>query len=61
MESASYVLSFRIVFLYLVITGWIFEISLGEIQSTNQSINNYIYNTVLKNASIEFCQPQPDK
>ena len=28
MESTSYVLSFRIVFLYLVTTGWIFDISL---------------------------------
>ena len=27
MESASYVLSFRMVFFYLVTTGWIFDIS----------------------------------
>ena len=30
MESTSYVLSFRVVFFYLVTTGWIFEISLCE-------------------------------
>ena len=28
MESTSYVLSFRMVFFYLVTTGWIFDISL---------------------------------
>ena len=30
MESTSYVLSFRMVFFYLVTTGWIFDISLCE-------------------------------
>ena len=36
MESTSYVLSFRMVFFYLVATGWIFDISLCE-NSVNQS------------------------
>ena len=35
MESTSYVLSFRMVFFYLVTTGWIFDISLCE-NSINQ-------------------------
>ena len=39
-ESTSYVLSFRMVFFYLVTTGWIFGISLLCENSTNQSINN---------------------
>ena len=39
MESTSYVFSFRMVFFYLVTTGWIFDISLRE-NSTNQSIGN---------------------
>ena len=34
MESRSYVLSFRMMFFYLVTTGWIFDISLCE-NSTN--------------------------
>ena len=38
MESTSYVLSFQMVFFYLVATGWIFGISLGE-SSIDQSIN----------------------
>ena len=38
MESTSYVISFRMVFFYLVATGWIFDISLGE-NSTDQSTN----------------------
>ena len=38
MESTPYVLSFRMVFFYLVTTGWIFGISLCE-NSINQSIN----------------------
>ena len=38
----SYVLSFRMVFFYLVTTGWIFDnISLCE-NSINQSINNFL-------------------
>ena len=40
MEITSYVLSFRMVFFYLVTKGWIFDISLCEnsiIQSINQS------------------------
>ena len=37
MESTSYVLSFQMVFFYLVTTGWIFYISLCE-NSINQSI-----------------------
>ena len=36
MESTSYVLSFQMVFFYLVTTGWIFDISLCE-NSINQS------------------------
>ena len=40
MESTSYVLSFRMVFCYLVTTGWIFDISLCE-NLINQSINHY--------------------
>ena len=38
MESTSYVLSFRMVFFYLVTTGWIFDISLLCENSINQSI-----------------------
>ena len=40
MESTSYVLSFRMVFFYLVTTGWIFYIIslLCEIQSINASL-----------------------
>ena len=38
LESMSYVLSFRMVFFYLVTTGWIFDISLRE-NRINQSIN----------------------
>ena len=38
MESTSYVLSFRMVFFYLVTTDWIFDILLCE-NSINQSIN----------------------
>ena len=34
MESRSYVLSFRMMFFYLVTTGWMFDISLCE-NSTN--------------------------
>ena len=37
MESTSYVLSFRMVFFYLVTPGWILDISLCE-NSINQSI-----------------------
>ena len=37
MESTSYVLSFRMVFFYLVTTSWIFDISLCE-DSFNQSM-----------------------
>ena len=33
MESTSYVLSFQMVFFYLVTTGWILDISYGVIQS----------------------------
>ena len=40
MGSTSYVLSFRIVFFYLVTTGWIFDIRLCE-NSINQSISLY--------------------
>ena len=42
MESTSYVLSFRMVFFYLVTTGWIFDVSLCE-DSINQSVNIHIY------------------
>ena len=40
MESTYYVLSFRMVFFYLVTTGWIFYISLCK-NSINQSINQH--------------------
>ena len=38
MENTSYELSFRVVFFYLVVTGWIFYISLCEnsINSINE-------------------------
>ena len=39
-ESPSYVLFFRMVFFYLVTTGWIFDISLYE-NPINQSIKLY--------------------
>ena len=39
MESTSYVFSFRVVLFYLVITGWIFDISLF-VSEFNQSIQN---------------------
>ena len=39
MEITSYVLSFRMVFSYLVTTGWIFDISLLCNDSTNQPIS----------------------
>ena len=39
MESASYVFSFRMVFFYLVTTGWIFDISL----LCETSIQKYMY------------------
>ena len=41
MERTSYVLSFRMLFFYLVTTGWIFDISLCE-NSINQTINQSI-------------------
>ena len=45
MESASYVLSFRMVFFYLVTTGWIFDISLcdNSISSIKQPSNILFY------------------
>ena len=47
MEGTSYVLSFRMVFFYLVTTGWIFDISLFK-SSINQPINqlDWIYREV---------------
>ena len=36
MESMSYVISFRMVFFYLVTVGWIFYISFIELQITVQ-------------------------
>ena len=47
MESTSYVSSFRMVFFYLVITGWIFDISLSCENSINQSINQSINHDVI--------------
>ena len=44
MESTSYVLSFRMVFFYLVTTGWIFYISLCE--NSINSIQSIIINNV---------------
>ena len=38
MESRSYVLSFQMVFFYLVTTDWIFYISYVRTQSTNQDV-----------------------
>ena len=38
MESTSYVLSFRMVFFYLVTTDWVFDISLCE-KSINKNKN----------------------
>ena len=46
MESTSYVLSFRMVFFYLVTMGWIFDISLYE-NSINQSINVFAHKIIL--------------
>ena len=49
MESTSHVLSFRMVFFYLVSTGWIFDIiSLLCENSINQSIKQNVY----KNESV---------
>ena len=48
LESTSYVLSFRMVFFYLVTTGWIFDISECE-KSINQSINYTITMTINSN------------
>ena len=49
-ESTSYVLSFRLVFFYLVTTGWIFYISSCE-NSINRSINQLINQSI--NQSIK--------
>ena len=38
-ESISYIFLFRMVFFYLVTTGWLFDLNLCE-NSINQSINN---------------------
>ena len=46
MESTSYVLSFRMVFFYLVTTGWIFDINLCE-----NSINHL-------NTTSDECDPK---
>ena len=53
-ESTSYVLFFRMVFFYLVTTGWIFYISLFE-NYVNQSINNLC--TVIKTYSSSMKHP----
>ena len=42
MESTSYVSPFLVVFFYLVVTGWIFDISLLCENSINQCTNNII-------------------
>ena len=39
--STSYVFSFRMVFFYLVTTGWIFDISLS-CENSNQSIKSMV-------------------
>ena len=44
MESTSYFFSFRMVFFYLLTTGWIFDISLCE-NLINQSIKSIIGTT----------------
>ena len=52
MESTWYVLSFRIVFFYLVATGWIFYIiSLCE-TSSNQSINTYLSVVIVEGSAV---------
>ena len=60
MESMSYVLSFRMVFFYLVITGWIFDISLCE-NSISQSINQSIINQGSNNLFHRFVQSKVQK
>ena len=46
MESTSYVFPFRMVFFYLVTTGWIFDITLmWEFNPTNPSIGNIFAST----------------
>ena len=47
MERTSYVLSFRMVFFYLVTTGWIFDISLLFIYVRIQSITQIMYYTTV--------------
>ena len=54
-ESISYIFPFRMVFFYLVTTGWIFDINLCE-NSINQSINNvYHVDIFLSNRSRAGC------
>ena len=53
MESTSYVLSFRLLFFYLVTTGWLFDISLLCENSINQSIINQY---VERNAAVKVLQ-----
>ena len=57
MESTSYVLSFRIVYFYLVTTDWIFDISLCE-NSTNQSIKYYGFTTNLTSSGHSEHPPE---
>ena len=56
MESTSYVFPLRKVFFYLVITGWIFDISLCD-NSINQSINKFILYVIPRPCSLVayFC------
>ena len=57
MESTSYVLSFRIVLFYLVITDWIFDISLCE-NSTNQSVKYCGFTKNLTSSGLSEYPPE---
>ena len=58
MESTSYVLSFRIVFFYLVTTDWIFDISLLCENSTNQSIKYCGFTKNLTSSGLSEHSPE---
>ena len=55
MENTLCVLSFRMVFFYLVTTGWIFYISLCD-NSINQSINQGLHEDQDGSSSIPNCR-----
>ena len=64
MESTSYVLPFRMVFVYLATTGWIFDISLCE-NSINQINHQYSQQNcteageLFKSDTVQFNAEQP--